>query len=54
VEYRSNLETAYIRDIAMQLAEMARARGFKHLSILLEMAALEANSATLGREQTKH
>jgi hypothetical protein len=54
VEYRSNLETAYIRDVAMQLAEMARARGFKLLSFLLEMAALEANSATPTREQTKH
>jgi hypothetical protein len=54
VEYQSNLETAYIRDVAMQLAEMARARGFKLLSFLLEMAALEANSATPTREQTKH
>jgi hypothetical protein len=54
VESRSNLETAYIGDVAMQLAEMARARGFKLLSFLLEMAALEANSATLTREQTKH
>jgi hypothetical protein len=54
VEHRSNLETAYIGDVAMQLAEMARARGFKLLSFLLEMAALEANSATLTGEQTKH
>jgi hypothetical protein len=54
MEYRSKPEAAYIGDMAMQLAEMARAQGFKLLAYLLEMATVEANSATQTSQQVKH
>jgi hypothetical protein len=54
MEYRSKPEAAYIGDMAMQLAEMARAQGFRLLAFLLEMATVEANSATRAGQQVKH
>jgi hypothetical protein len=50
----SKPDAAYIGDMAMQLAEMARAQGFKLLAYLLEMATVEANSATQTGQQVKH
>jgi len=36
---------AYISDVTVQLAQMARTDGFEVLAYLLDMAALEAESA---------
>ena len=47
-------DDAYIGEMAGQLAEMARAQGFELLAYLLEMATLEANSATRTDQQAKH
>ena len=37
---------AYISDVTVQLAQMARTDGFEVLAYLLEMAALEAEAAS--------
>ena len=54
MEQPSRPDAAYIGDMSMQLAEMARAQGFKLLAYLLEMATVEANSATQIGPQVKH
>jgi hypothetical protein len=54
MEQPTKPDAAYIGDMAMQLAEMARAQGFKLLAYLLEMATVEANSATQTGQQVKH
>jgi len=54
MEQPSKPEAAYIGDMAMQLAEIARAQGFNLLAYLLEMATVEANSATQAGQQVKH
>ena len=50
---RANRGAAYIGEMALQLAELARSDGFELLAYLLAMAAVEATQQKKIRQQGK-